>query len=467
MKPISKFPRILLLLIVCFFMNLFSFKAQNSIVPDKINYQAIAHSSNGQTLNNQTIDVLIGIHSQSSSGTLVYQEEHNVTTNDYGLFTLSIGDGTPLLNPFNSIGWEDQNYYLNVQVDNGFGYEDLGSQQLVTVPYALHARTVEVDNVDDDDNDPANEYNINVTLNGDTLQITDGGGTQSVDLSSISSSDNQNLTGATLSGTNLTIDIEDGNSTSVDLSSLQDGVDDADNDPANEFNTNVSLNGDTLQITDGGGTQSIDLSNLSGSDNQNLTGATLSGTNLTIDIENGNSTSVDLSTLQDGVDDADNNPTNELQTLSLLSGNTLYLSVSGDSVVLPSISFIAGAGIDINSGIISNTGDGDNDPNNELISNAALSPSNDFLIIDEGSGNFTSIDVSDLNNSGTDNQDLIGASLSGTNLTIDIENGSSTTVDLSSLQDGVGTDDQNLTGATLSGNNLTIGIESGSSATVD
>ena len=131
----------------CFFTNLFSFKAQNSIVPDKINYQAIAHSSNGQTLNNQTIDVLIGIHIQSSSGTLVYQEEHNVTTNDYGLFTLSIGDGTPSLNPFNSIGWEDQNYYLNVQVDNGFGYEDLGSQQLVTVPYAFHARTVEVDNV--------------------------------------------------------------------------------------------------------------------------------------------------------------------------------------------------------------------------------------------------------------------------------------------------------------------------------
>ena len=103
MKPISKFPRILLLLLVCFFTNLFSFKAQNSTVPDKINYQAIAHSSNGQTLNNQTIDVLIGIHSQSSSGTLVYQEEHIVTTNDYGLFTLSIGDGTPSLIPFNSI----------------------------------------------------------------------------------------------------------------------------------------------------------------------------------------------------------------------------------------------------------------------------------------------------------------------------------------------------------------------------
>ena len=67
MKSISKFPRIILLLLVCFFTNLFSFKAQNSTVPDKINYQAIAHSSNGQTLNNQTIDVLIGIHIQSSS----------------------------------------------------------------------------------------------------------------------------------------------------------------------------------------------------------------------------------------------------------------------------------------------------------------------------------------------------------------------------------------------------------------
>jgi uncharacterized protein YjbI with pentapeptide repeats len=67
----------------------------------------------------------------------------------------------------------------------------------------------------------------------------------------------------------------------------------------------------------------------------------------------------------------------------------------------------------------------------------------------------------------TDEQDLTGATLSGANiLQIDIENGASTTVDLSSL-DNSGTDDQNISGSGLSGTDLTIGIENGTTEVVD
>ena len=68
---------------------------------------------------------------------------------------------------------------------------------------------------------------------------------------------------------------------------------------------------------------------------------------------------------------------------------------------------------------------------------------------------------------GTDNQNLTGDTLTGTSLQIDIENGTSATVDLAPLQVGAGTDDQNLTGATLTGTSLQIDIEDGNSATVD
>lgn len=85
-----------------------------------------------------------------------------------------------------------------------------------------------VDNVNDPDSDPTNEHNTNATLTGTDLNITDGGGT---------------LT--------------------VDLSSLQDGVTDADADPTNEYNTSaVLLAGTDLNITDGGGTLAVDLSPL-------------------------------------------------------------------------------------------------------------------------------------------------------------------------------------------------------------
>ena len=74
---------------------------------------------------------------------------------------------------------------------------------------------------------------------------------------------------------NLTIGIEGGTSETVDLSSLQDGVDDADNDPSNEYNTSFVLSGTNLEITDAGGTQTVDISSLTGTDEQNIAGSGL------------------------------------------------------------------------------------------------------------------------------------------------------------------------------------------------
>ena len=62
-----------------------------------------------------------------------------------------------------------------------------------------------------------------------------------------------------------------------------------------------------------------------------------------------------------------------------------------------------------------------------------------------------------------DNTDAQTVSLSGT--TLAISNGN--TIDLASLQDGTGTDAQNLASATLSGTTLTVAIENGASVNVD
>ena len=68
---------------------------------------------------------------------------------------------------------------------------------------------------------------------------------------------------------------------------------------------------------------------------------------------------------------------------------------------------------------------------------------------------------------GTDDQNISGSGLNGTNLTIGIEGGTNQTVDLGPIQDGTGTDDQNISGSGLNGTNLTIGIEGGSNEVVD
>jgi hypothetical protein len=166
--------------------------------------------------------------------------------------------------------------------------------------------------------DSIDTYLDSLTLNAGILTGWVDGNPNTVDLSILTGTDNQDLTGANLSGNTLTIDIQNGASTSVDLSSLI-GTD-------NQDLTGATLSGNTLTIDiENGASTSVDLSSLIGTDDQNLTGATLSGNILTIDIQNGASTSVNLSSLI-GTDS---------QTLSL-SGDDLSIS-NGNTVNLSSL----------------------------------------------------------------------------------------------------------------------------------
>lgn len=79
--------------------------------------------------------------------------------------------------------------------------------------------------------------------------------------------DDQNLTNATLLGNDLTINIENGNPVTVDLSSL---VNDADFVIGNEYNTAFALTGNNLTLTDGGGARVVNLSSLSKSGRNGL-----------------------------------------------------------------------------------------------------------------------------------------------------------------------------------------------------
>lgn len=175
----------------------------------------------------------------------------------------------------------------------------------------------------------------------------------------------------------------------ISESSINDQVDDADSDTTNELISGATLNGTSLEITDAGGTKSVDLSSLdnSGTDDQNLNGS-LNGTNLQIDIENGSSATVDLSALQDGVNDADSDPTNELQDWSNLPGIPAGMS----------------DGID-------NVDDADNDPNNELINSAVLNGSS-LEITD--AGGIKVVDLSPINNIGSNsiNANFVNADIS-------------------------------------------------------
>ncbi|MGK6350583.1 beta strand repeat-containing protein [Parapedobacter sp. DT-150] len=105
-----------------------------------INYQAVARNLDGTVMADEPVDVRITIIGGSPTGAEQYREEHHIRTNALGLFTLQIGKGEALSGTFADVPWRDANQFVKVElaVDNG-SYADLGTTQLMSVPFALYA----------------------------------------------------------------------------------------------------------------------------------------------------------------------------------------------------------------------------------------------------------------------------------------------------------------------------------------
>lgn len=112
-------------------------------VPQALNYQAVARKSDGNILTNQSVRIRFSILDGSSAGPIVYQETHQSTTNNFGLFTLSIGKGSSTINQFVNINWAKGDKFLKVEIaiQGGSSYELQGVTQLLSVPYALYAES--------------------------------------------------------------------------------------------------------------------------------------------------------------------------------------------------------------------------------------------------------------------------------------------------------------------------------------
>ena len=127
-----------------FLVLLFSIvKISISQVPQAVNYQAIARDGGGNPLAHRTISVRFTINQGINPGVPEYEETQTLTTNQFGLFTAKIGEGTVVTGTFPGITWSTGNKYLLVEYDpnGGTNFVNMGSTELVSVPYALYAAT--------------------------------------------------------------------------------------------------------------------------------------------------------------------------------------------------------------------------------------------------------------------------------------------------------------------------------------
>jgi hypothetical protein len=114
-------------------------------VPLAFKYQAVARDASGNVLANKSVTFKINILQGSITGLNIYNELHAVTTNAFGLVELNIGQGTSPSSVFANINWGTSTYFIKVELDplGGVTFYHMGTSQLLSVPYALLARSVQ------------------------------------------------------------------------------------------------------------------------------------------------------------------------------------------------------------------------------------------------------------------------------------------------------------------------------------
>ncbi|PNW14508.1 hypothetical protein C1637_05980 [Chryseobacterium lactis] len=114
-----------------------------SQVQDAMSYQAIIRNSSNQLVSNQNVGMKFSILKGSTTGTVVYSETQTQSTNINGLVTVKIGTGTLVSGSYSTINWGADTYFIKIETDPGGSnnYTITGTSQLLSVPYALYAKT--------------------------------------------------------------------------------------------------------------------------------------------------------------------------------------------------------------------------------------------------------------------------------------------------------------------------------------
>ncbi|MFT3676002.1 MAG: hypothetical protein QM781_08910 [Chitinophagaceae bacterium] len=111
--------------------------------PLAISYQGVARNANGTAYASQQINVRFSIHTGTPDGTVEYRETRSITTNQFGLFNVQIGSAgaSGIQGSFTGISWSEGNKFLQTEISiSGQAYSNLGTTQMVSVPFAISSQ---------------------------------------------------------------------------------------------------------------------------------------------------------------------------------------------------------------------------------------------------------------------------------------------------------------------------------------
>jgi hypothetical protein len=114
--------------------------------PQKMSYQAVIRNSSNALITSTPVGMQISVLQGSLTGTAVYVETQTPSTNANGLVSVEIGSGTVVSGNFSTINWDNGPYFIKTETDptGGTVYSIVGTNELMSVPYALNAANANV-----------------------------------------------------------------------------------------------------------------------------------------------------------------------------------------------------------------------------------------------------------------------------------------------------------------------------------
>jgi hypothetical protein len=100
-----------------------------------------------------------------------------LATNDFGLFSLVVGFGTSTTGDIASVEWDTESKFLQVEIDpqGGINYKDIGTIQLMSVPFAMYAQSsgggADADSLDEIQNLVMTDHLLAISKNPSSAQI--------------------------------------------------------------------------------------------------------------------------------------------------------------------------------------------------------------------------------------------------------------------------------------------------------
>jgi len=191
-------------------------------------YQTVLRDLTRQVLVDQNVSFRMSLIESSPDGSVLYAEQHNATTNQFGLVSFTIGQGNEPEGDFLEIPWGTSDIYLQVEIDpeGGSDFEIMGTSLMLAVPIATWE-------LSDEDRSAENELQI-IEKDGDIVSLSQNGG------EFILNDDSPDNEIQTLEKNGPEITLTDGGAVTLN-----------DDDSSNEIQT-LQKNGPEISLTDGG-----------------------------------------------------------------------------------------------------------------------------------------------------------------------------------------------------------------------